>query len=116
MNQIILKGRLGQDPELKVLDGGITVVNFSIATNDGTKDKPKTNWHNCTSWNKTAETINKYFRKGDEILVSGKVDYQKPKEVRYTNISVFNFEFCGNKSETPEAIQQDETGGDDLPF
>jgi len=115
MNQVILKGRLGQDPEFKTLESGKTVVNFSIATNDGTKDKPKTNWHNCTAWAKTAEVINEYFHKGDEILVTGVINYEKPKEITYTKITVFRFEFCGNKSEIPEAIEKTEKG-DDLPF
>ena len=111
MNTAILKGRLGQDPELKQV-GDKQVVNFSVATNDGTKDKPKTNWHNCSAWGRTAEVINQYFKKGDEIIVTGAIDYQKPESITYTKINVFRFEFCGNRSEIPQEIQ----GSDDTPF
>ena len=117
MNQAIIKGRIGQDPELKNVGETNKVVNFSIATNDGTKDKPKTNWHKCTAWNKTAEIIEKYFKKGDEILVTGSIEYQKHEEKTFTKINVYKFEFCGSKNGetvTVEAAQSD--GDDDLPF
>jgi single-strand DNA-binding protein len=114
MNQAIIKGRLGQDPELKTVMTDKKVVNFSIATNDGTKDKPKTNWHNCTAWGRTAEVIEKYFKKGDEILVTGSIDYRKPEEVTYTSINVFRFEFCGSNNK-PEGVSV-EGVDDDLPF
>ncbi len=117
MNQVILKGRLGQDPELKVIKEGLQVANFSIATNDGTKDKPKTNWHNCSAWGKTAEVINKFIGKGDEIMVTGSIEYQKNEEtgITYPKINVHRFEFCGGRTEIPEEIEKDELD-DDLPF
>ena len=116
MNTVILKGRLGQDPELKEVGNDKKVVNFSIATNDGTKEKPKTNWNNCSAWGRTAEVINQYFKKGDEIMITGAIDYQKPEAVTYTKINVFRFEFCGNRSEIPAEIQSDGGADDNLPF
>ena len=118
MNKVIIKGRLGQDPELKIFDNGNKVVNFSIATNDGNKENPKTNWHSCNAWNKTAEIIEKYFKKGDEILVEGKIDYQKSDNKIFTKINVFSFEFCGGntKQDAQGTVQVADEVEDDLPF
>lgn len=116
MNRAIIKGRLGNDPKLKTVGNDLQIVNFSVATNDGAKDKPKTNWHNCTAFKNTAEVINKYFKKGDEILIEGKIDYSKDDDKYYTNINVFSFEFCGSKTESVSAEVVNQEGDDDLPF
>jgi single-strand DNA-binding protein len=118
MNKIILKGRIGQDPVSKVVGDGIIICNFSIATNDGTKDKPKTNWHRCTAFKKTAEIIIKHFTKGEEILIEGSINYSKSEDKEYTNVNIHSFEFCGskiNKAIPHDAVPITE-GEDDLPF
>jgi single-strand DNA-binding protein len=95
MNQVNLVGRLGQKPETK--NGA---CKFSIATNDGTKEKPKTNWHNIVAFGKTGEVLQQYLDVGNQIAISGRLDYNKHEEKSYTSIIVNTFTFVGgNKTE-----------------
>ena len=112
MNKVTLVGRLGQDPELKTSQAGTSFVKFSIATNDGFGDKKKTNWHNCTAFGKASEIINQYVKKGNEIAVSGSIDYNKHEDKMYTGILVNDFTFIGGKSEaqTPHVPSPEELG------
>ena len=81
INKVILMGRLTQDVELKTTPNNVSVVQFSIAVNRRGKDA-KTDFIECTAFNKTAEFISKYFRKGSAIIVFGniQVDTWKDKE------------------------------------
>ena len=77
-NKVILIGHLGNDPEIKNLESGSKVANFSLATNDYYKDPQgerveNTQWHYLVAWNKTAEILEKYVKKGQEVAVEGKL-------------------------------------------
>ena len=77
-NKVILIGHLGNDPEVKDLESGTKVANFSLATNDYYKDPQgerveNTQWHQLVAWNKTAEILEKYVKKGQEVAVEGKL-------------------------------------------
>lgn len=66
-------GTIARDLEIKVSSGkGTKILNFSIANKEGYGDNERTDFIPCTAFNKTAETIAKYFKKGDSIIVSGK--------------------------------------------
>ncbi len=71
-NKIILVGHLGKDPEIKFLDGGTTVANFSIATSFKRGENQITTWYNVSVFGKTAEAVNKYLSKGSKVLVEGR--------------------------------------------
>jgi single-strand DNA-binding protein len=76
VNKVILIGNLGKDPEIKVTPSGTTVANFTLATNERTKDKngqwqDRTEWHNLVAWQRTAEIIGEYVKKGSKIYVEG---------------------------------------------
>jgi single-strand DNA-binding protein len=77
-NSVKLIGNVGQTPEIKNLENGKKVVNFSIATNEvfynsqGEKVS-QTYWHNLVAWGKTAKIIENYVEKGKEIAVEGKL-------------------------------------------
>lgn len=119
MNKVTLIGRIGNDLELKEISNDVKLVNFSIATNDGTKDKPKTNWHNCTAFNNTAENLVKYQKKGSLIYVEGTLNYSKKEDKYYTGISVSKVEFLDSKKDSEQSKPsqpQQESQGDDLPF
>lgn len=82
VNIISLIGRVGKDPEVRHLDSGNAVANFSLATTETYKDKSgdkkeETQWHNCVAWGKTAEVVEKYVHKGDQLYVSGKLVYEQ---------------------------------------
>jgi len=77
-NSVRLIGHLGEDPKVKKLDGGKTVANFSIATNEIYRDsngekQSETTWHRLVAWGKQAEIIESYVKKGSEIAIEGKI-------------------------------------------
>ena len=100
MNKVILKGRLTANPELKTTTTDITVCDFSVAVNRRF-NKEQTDFINCQAWRQTAEFINKYFTKGQEILVIGELHiekWDKDGETRYsTRVVVDEVDFCGSK-------------------
>ena len=78
-NKVQLIGRVGNTPDIKILESGKTVANFSLATNEFYKNSEgerveNTQWHNIVAWGKTAEIIEKYVGKGKEIAVEGKLN------------------------------------------
>jgi len=80
-NRVQLIGHVGQEPEIKNLDGGKKLANLTIATNEvyykENGDKVEnTEWHRITAWGKTAEIIEKYVVKGKEIAIEGKLTHR----------------------------------------
>lgn len=93
VNKVILVGRLGKDPEVRNLENGATVANFTMATSESYKDKTTgekkevTEWHNIVLWRGLAEIAAKYLHKGDMIYVEGKLrtrSWEKEGVTRYT--------------------------------
>jgi len=74
MNIVILTGHLGADPESKLTQDGMLIVNFSLAFKS---TKEKTGWIKTTCFNKTAELAEKYLHKGAKIAVTGMLDQDK---------------------------------------
>lgn len=77
MNKITLFGRLGKDPEMRQIQNGKSVCNFSIATTEKYNGNEETQWHNVVAWGKQAEVVSKYFKKGSRILIEGKMTYSQ---------------------------------------
>ena len=99
MNLVILSGRMARDPELKYTSGGKAYTNFTLAVQ---KTKDEAEFIDCIVWEKTAETIAEYFRKGNRILIQGRLSvssYEQNGEKRKsTKVQVFSFEFVDNKN------------------
>lgn len=79
-NKVQLIGNVGNDPEVKTLEGGKKVAKFSIATNDYYYNENKekitdTQWHSITAWGKLADIVESYVTKGKEIALDGKLSY-----------------------------------------
>ncbi|SDS55908.1 single-strand binding protein [Polaribacter sp. KT25b] len=77
-NKVQLIGNLGKNPEIISLESGKKLAKFSLATNESYKNAQgekvtDTQWHNIVAWNKTAEIIEKYVVKGNEIVIEGKL-------------------------------------------
>lgn len=77
-NKVTLIGNLGQNPEMKELNGGAKLAKFSIATNETYRNKAgekvtETQWHNLIAWGKTAEIVGQYLSKGSEVAIEGKL-------------------------------------------
>lgn len=93
VNKVILIGNLGKDPEVRRLENGAIVANFSIATSETYTDKTtgerreNTDWHNIVVWRGLAEIVEKYVRKGTKVYIEGKLktrSYQdKDNQTRY---------------------------------
>lgn len=97
MNKVILKGRLAQDPESKKSKNKKEYSVYTIAVQRYNQDE--VDFIPCISWDKNAEFINKYFTKGKEILVSGRIKVVKDADKTNTFVEVDSVEFCGKKEE-----------------
>jgi single-strand DNA-binding protein len=94
VNKVILIGNLGKDPEVRRLENGAVVANFSIATSESYIEKSSgekrevTDWHNIVVWRGLAEVTEKYIKKGMKIYVEGKLKTRswqdKEGTTRYT--------------------------------
>ncbi len=78
LNQVNLIGNLGADPDIKAMQNGDKVANFSLATTEKWNDKngerkEKTEWHRVVVWGKLVDVIEKYVKKGSKLYVSGKL-------------------------------------------
>jgi single-strand DNA-binding protein len=77
-NKVILIGNVGKDPEIRHLDSGVAVVTLSVVTTERIKDRngewrEMSEWHSVVFWRSLAESVEKYVRKGTQILVEGKI-------------------------------------------
>jgi single-strand DNA-binding protein len=78
VNKVILLGNLGKDPEVKYTPSGVPVAKFSLATNERYKDKggewqERTEWHNIVAWQRLAEIVGEYVKKGSKIYIEGRL-------------------------------------------
>ena len=113
VNKVILIGHLGKDPEVRHLEGGNSVANFTMATNEYYKDKQgtrveRTEWHNIAAWRGLAELAEKYLRKGQQVYVEGRIrtrQYQdKDNQTRYvTEIIAEEISLLGHRNPSDTA-------------
>lgn len=79
VNKVILIGNLGKDPEVRHLENGSSVANFSIATSESYTDKNTgerkviTDWHNIVVWRGLAKVVEQYLKKGMKVYIEGKL-------------------------------------------
>lgn len=82
INKVILIGNLGNDPDVKVTEGGLTIASVSIATTDswvspdGAKQE-RTEWHKVVFFKKLAEIVGQYLKKGAKVYIEGKLQTRK---------------------------------------
>lgn len=143
INKVILVGHLGKDPEVRHLDGGVTVASFPLATSetynkDGRKIE-QTEWHNIVMWRGLADIASKYLQKGKLVYIEGKLRTRsfedKEGHKKYTTeVVAENFTMLGRKSdfdngqgdnthqptkaeeEQPMDYTKEGNAEDDLPF
>ena len=83
VNKVIIVGNLGQDPEVRYTPSGSAVANVSIATTEQWKDKQtgetneKTEWHRVVCFNRLAEIVAEYLKKGRQIYIEGRLQTRK---------------------------------------
>ncbi len=142
VNKAILVGYLGKDPEVRHLESGVTVANFTMATTESYKDKTTgerkdlTEWHNIVLWRGLADVAAKYLHKGDMVYIEGRLrtrSWEKDGVTRYTtDIIGDNMTMLSSKSgnrdhrenttaatppkSSPEDYKAPDQATDDLPF
>lgn len=143
VNKVILVGNLGKDPEVRHLDNGRAVANFSLATSETYKNKQgervtNTEWHNIVLWSPLAEIAEKFLKKGNQVYIEGKLttrswDDQEGNKRYTTEVVGREMTLLGSKADNPgggggamapaagakvespvSSIPEDDT--DDLPF
>jgi single-strand DNA-binding protein len=142
INKVILVGHLGKDPEVRHLEGGVSVASFPLATSetynkDGRKVE-QTEWHNIVMWRGLADVASKYLQKGKLVYIEGKLRTRsfedKDGNKKYTTeVVAENFTMLGRKSdfdngngtpaqvtpkpeEHPMSYERSKPETDDLPF
>ena len=129
INNTCFQGRLVSDPELRTTQSGVSLLNFTVAWSEKYNEIERKCFLSCTAWRQTAEFISRYFKKGQEIALEGKLlteswekDGQKQSK---TVLSVEHAHFCGSKvdssgeSKSRIAVSDDTENiieDDDLPF
>jgi single-strand DNA-binding protein len=133
VNKVFLIGNMGKDPEVRHIEGGSVVANFSLATNENYKDKAGewqkiTEWHDIVAWGNLAEYAEKWLRKGSLIFVEGKLTHRKYQDKegieRYkTEVKAVSIRQMDKNSAdtsvaptTSASLPMMEDDGDDLPF
>ena len=149
VNKVILLGNVGKDPEIRATGSGMVVASFSLATTDRAKDQSgnwtdKTEWHNLVAFQRTAEIIRDYVKKGSKLYVEGKIqtrswDDKNSGEKKYrTEIIVNDISLLSGRGEgegggysrssssssydqrgpaqTDELVQSTEITDEDIPF
>ncbi len=122
VNRVILVGNLGRDPELRYIQSGQAVANFSVATNEKWRDKEgnnqeRTEWHRIVVWGKSAENCAQYLVKGRSVYIEGKLQTREWEDREgnkrtTTEIVAQTVQFLGGRSGAGAGgdIQQDRAG------
>ncbi|MEN8376417.1 MAG: single-stranded DNA-binding protein [Gemmatimonadota bacterium] len=139
LNKVMLIGNVGAEPEIRTTGSGTRLAKISLATNRAFSDRSgqqqeKTEWHRLTFWDRLAEIVERYVKKGDRLYVEGRIEYSTTEDngvTRYwTDIVVRDMVMLGsgpggessggwNRSAEPaQAPAQEATfqPDDDLPF
>lgn len=83
VNKVIIVGNLGKDPEMRYMPSGGAVASITIATSDQWKDKQsgeqkeRTEWHNVVAFNRLAEIMGEYLKKGSQVYIEGRLQTDK---------------------------------------
>lgn len=130
VNRTILQGRLCADPEMRRTNNGTAVCSFRVAWSETVKDRETKLFLNCVAWQGTAEMICKYFRKGKELAVEGRLstreyDDRDGNRRSVTEMTVDRVHFCGKNEDAQgmpprtdgksQFVEMDEDDSD-LPF
>ena len=124
MNRVILSGNLARDVEVKITSSGKTYARTSIAVNRRTKKADGTydaDFFDLAAWDKTAEIMGKYLKKGDRVIVEGRIENDNYKDktgaMKYGNkIVVDNVEWFQSQNRKQHDEPDDDEFDADVPF
>jgi len=111
LNKVMLIGNVGNDPEIKTTGGGTKIAKVSLATNRTFNDRSgqqqeKTEWHRLTFWDKMADLVDQYVKKGDRLYVEGRIEYSQTEDDKgnqrfWTDIVVREMVMLGGAGSAP---------------
>ena len=123
MNKVLLTGRLGRDPEVKYTKSDKAVSSFSLASDEYYGGESHTEWHRVVCWEKTAEFVGKYLKKGSLVEVEGRLQTREwednngnKRQTTEIVASVVKSLVKDQPSESPEDKKKDDFEDDDIPF
>lgn len=112
VNKVILVGNVGKDPETRMLPSGGSVTNVTIATSESWKDKntgqqqEKTEWHRVVFFNKLAEIVAQYVKKGSKLYIEGSLrtrSWEQDGVTKYaTEIAGSDMQMLDGKSDSSQ--------------
>lgn len=113
VNKVILIGNVGKDPEIRHLDTGVAVANFTLATSESYTAKngekvTTTEWHNIVLWRGLAEVAEKYVKKGSKLFIEGKITHRQYEQ---DGVTKFFTEIVGNNMEMLNSKADDNKSG-----
>jgi single-strand DNA-binding protein len=122
VNKVLLLGNVGKDPEIRATAGGMTVATFSLATADRKKGTDgqwtdSTEWHNLVAFQRTAEIVRDYVKKGSQLYIEGKIqtrswDDKESGQKKYrTEILVNDLQLLGGRGEGASSGSSERTSG-----
>lgn len=105
INSMVLQGRLTKDVELRHTQSGTAVASFTVAWSEKYKEQERKLFLNCVAWGGTAEFLSKYFSKGDQLIVDGKLTMRDWEDSNgnkrtATELTVTEVHFAGSKNTT----------------
>jgi single-strand DNA-binding protein len=103
-NRVILAGNMTRDPELRFTNDGVPVCNFGLAQNNVRGNTDHVNFFDVSAWRELGETVANYKKKGDPILVEGRLQYrtweaQDGSKRSKVDVVADNIQFLGGKSD-----------------
>ena len=106
-NRVVLAGNLTRDPELRFTGGGIPVCEFGLAVNRVRSKNEEVDFFDITAWRELGETIANYKKKGDPILVEGRLQYrsweaQDGSKRSKVDVVADNVQFLGRGGDSAE--------------
>lgn len=125
VNKVILVGNVGKDPETRYLPSGGAVANIALATSESWKDKntgqpqEKTEWHRVVFFNRLAEIVNEYVRKGSKLYIEGSLrtrSWEQDGVTRYATEIVANEMQMLDSRNAGSSMQDDHYNQDAEPY
>ena len=127
MNSVALMGNLTKDPVIKETSSNVKVAAFTLAVGRRFKKEgqPEADFINCLAWRTTADFVEKYFKKGDKMAVTGSIQTRSwegrdGKKQYATEVVIDTVDFCESKKETKQEAREDPEyypdDDEDVPF
>lgn len=132
MRQITISGNIGKDAELRSTNNGMQVSNFNVAVRQNRPDNNGeygTDWFRCSVWGTRASTVEKFYKKGSHVVVTGSLSINEYNGKTQLQIDVSDFDLPDNRNTNNanstkrnsnnlfnNGSRSIDVGDDDLPF